>query len=170
MKNLIIILSAMSIGCATVEVKTSDAPEIDLNDYKTYNYRDVNFGRNDSTPYNENTYDYFIQQMNDHMQARGFELSDEPQLILNVFAVVKHEQQIKEPDDRKYMGQRLNNREEPKIVSYDVGDLVVSFIDKQKNILLWQASSEMVLSKNDNKMKRKIENSTEEIFEKFPFN
>jgi hypothetical protein len=28
----------------------------------------------------------------------------------------------------------------------------------------------MVLSKNDNKMKRKIENSTEEIFEKFPFN
>jgi hypothetical protein len=104
------------------------------------------------------------------MQARGFELSDDPQLVLNVFALAKQKQEIQKPDDRKYMGQRLNNREEPKIVSYDVGDLVVSFIDKQKNILLWQASSEMVLSKNDNKMKRKIENSTEEIFEKFPFN
>ncbi len=159
----------LTIGCASVEVKTTDAPDLDLSTYKTYNYRDLNFVRHDSIPYSENTYNYFIQQMNDHMQARGFVLSNEPQLVLNIFAVVKQEQEIKEPDYRKYMGQRLNFREEPKVVSYDVGDLVISFIDEQKNILLWQASSEMVLSENDNKMKKKIENSTEQIFEKFPF-
>jgi hypothetical protein len=169
MKNLVIILSVLTFGCASVEVKTTDAPETDLGAYKTYNYNDMNFVRQDSIPYSKNTYNYFIQQMNEHMQAKGFELSDDPQLVLNVFAVVKQEQELEEPDDRRYMGQRLNNREEPKVVSYDVGDLVVSFIDKQKNILLWQASSEMVLSKNDNKMKKKIENSTEQIFEKFPF-
>lgn len=169
MKNLIIILSVLTIGCASVEVKTTDAPETDLSTYKTYNYRDMNFVRHDSIPYNENTYNYFIQQLNDQMQARGFKLSDEPQLILNIFAVVRQEQETEELDDRKYMGQRLNNREEPKIVIYDVGDLVISFIDKRKNMLLWQASSEMVLSKNDNKMKKKIENSTVQIFEKFPF-
>ncbi len=103
------------------------------------------------------------------MRARGFELSDEPQLVLDLFTVVRQEEEIGEIDDRKYMGQRLNNREEPKVVRYDVGDLVISFIDNRKNILLWQASSEMVLSKNDNKMKKKIENSTEQIFDKFPF-
>ena len=169
MKNIIIILSILTIGCASVEVKTTDAPYLDLSTYKTYNYRDLNFFRNDSIPNNENTYSYFIQQMNEHMQAMGFELSDEPQLILNLFTVIQQKQEIEKPDDRRYLGQHLNNREEPKVVSYDVGDLVISFIDKQKNILLWQASSEMVLSKNDNKMKKKIENSTEQIFEKFPF-
>ena len=169
MKNIIIILSLFTMSCASVEVKTTDAPDLDLDSFKTYNYRDLNFTSNDSKQYNEKTYDYFIQQMNDQMHARGFKLSDDPQMVLNVFAVVRQEQQIGEIDDRKYMGQRLNNREEPKVVSYDVGDLVVSFIDNRKNILLWQASSEMVLSENDNRMKKKIENSTEQIFEKFPF-
>ena len=169
MKNIFIILSILSIGCASVDVKTTNSPDLDLSTYKTYNFREMNLVRHDSIPYNEKTFNYFIQQMNDHMQARGFELSDEPQLVLNIFAVVKQKQEIEELDDRKYMGQRLNNRDEPKVLLYDVGDLVISFIDKQKNILLWQASSEMVLSKNDNKMKKKIENSTVQIFEKFPF-
>ena len=102
------------------------------------------------------------------MQTKGLELSDDPNLILNIVVVVRQEQQIKEPDDRKYMGQRLNNREEPEVVLYDVGDVIIDFVDNHENTLIWQASIETVLSKKEDKMKKKIEKSVVKIFEEFP--
>ena len=168
MKNITIIFLVITFGCTSVGVKTTDVPDLNLVSYQTYNYMEFNYMRYDSMPYNENIYKYFIQQMNNHMQAKGLELSDDPNLILNISVVVRLEQQIQEPDDRKYMGQQLNNREEPEVVEYDIGDVIIDFVDNQKNTLIWQASIETVLSKKEDRMKKKIEKSVAKIFEEFP--
>jgi hypothetical protein len=168
MKYLIIIFLVMAVGCTSVGIKTVHAPDLDLASYETYNYLAFNYVRYDSLPLNENVYNYFIQQMNSHLLAKGFELSEDPNLLLNIGVVVRQEQEILEPDTRKYMGQELYSREERVIGVYDIGDVHIDFLDNQKNTLVWQASIETVFSENEHKMKNKIDKSVAKLFESIP--
>jgi len=158
----------MTISCTSVGVKTANVHDLDLASYQTYNYMEFNYMRYDSMPYNEDIYLYFIQQMNNHMRAKGLELSDEPKLVLNIGVVVRQEEQIEKADDRKYMGQQLLNREDRVVGVYDIGDVIIDFVDNQKKTLVWRASIEAVFSKKEDKMKKKIEKSMAKIFESFP--
>lgn len=168
MKNLIVIFFVMTIGCTSVGVKTIDVHDLDLASYQSYNHTEFNYLRYDSMPYNENIYMYFIQQLDNHMQAKGLVLSEDPNLIIKIDVVVRQEQEIEKPDDRKYMGQQLLNREEKVVREYDIGDVIIDFMDNQSNTLVWKASIEAVLSKNEDKMKKKIDKSMAKIFESLP--
>lgn len=168
MKNIIIIFFVITFGCTSVGTKTTDVHDLDLASYQSYNYSEFNYMRYDSMPYNETIYNYFIQQMNNHMQAKGLELSDDPKLILNIGVVVRQEEQIEKADDRKYMGQELLNREDRVVGVYDIGDVIIDCVDNQNKTLVWRATIEAVFSKKEAKMKKKIDKSVTKIFDGFP--
>ena len=170
MKNIAVIFFVLTIGCTSVAVKTTDVYDLDLASYESYNYKDFNFMRYDSMPYNEEICKYFIQQIDNNMQAKGLELSDDPKLVLNIDVVVRQEEEIEKADDRKYMGQELLNREDRVVGVSDVGDVLINCMDNQTQTLVWRASIETVISKKEAKMKQKIDKSVAKIFKNFPSN
>ena len=175
MQKLIVLILASLTACNPIAVKTLNNPDLDLGSYDTYNFMDFKYTHYDSIPYNKNIYEYFIQQMNNHLQAKGFKLSDDPNLILNIGVAVRQQQQIRETDvrtDMNYTGQRNYEwKSEEKVVGeYDVGDVTIDFVDVEKNTLVWQASIEEILSKKEDKMKKKIDNALNKLFSEFPEN
>jgi hypothetical protein len=144
-----------------------------LADYKTYNYMKFEYSHYDSIPYNEKNYAFFIEEMDKNMKAKGLELSDNPNLIINVGVVVRQEEQTRETDvrtDMNYAGQRRYHWQvEDQVVGvYDVGDMTLDFVDVKENMLVWQAFAESMLSKNEQKMQKRIAKSLEKVFVEFP--
>lgn len=170
MKNIVVIFSALFISCTSVGVKTTDMHDLILESYESYNYGEFNYNHYDSLPYNDNLYEHFIQQMNNHMRAKGLELSDDPKLTINIDMVIRQEEQIEKADDRKYMGQELLNREDQVVGVYEIGDVIIDCMDNQNNTLVWRASTELAFSKNEAKLKKKIDKSVDKIFDRFPSN
>ena len=168
MKSIRFIFFVMTIGCTSVGVKTTDVHDLDLASYRSYNFKEFNFDRYDSMPYNENIYNYFIQQINNHMQAKGLELTEDPNLVLNIDVVVRQEENIEKADDKKYMGQQLLYREDRVVGVYDIGDVIINCLDNHNNTLVWRASIEAVFSKKEDTMKKKIDKSVAKIFKNFP--
>jgi hypothetical protein len=160
------------IGCSSSKVTRYDAGK-NLANYKTYNYVKFKYSHYDSIPYNEKNYTFFIEEMDRHMKAKGLELSDDPNLIVNVGVVVRQEEQTRETDvrtDMNYAGNRRYHWEvEDQVVGvYDVGDMTIDFVDVKENILVWQAAAESMLSKNEEKMQKRISKTVEKFFQEFP--
>jgi hypothetical protein len=160
------------VGCSSLKVTRYDAGK-NLADYKTYNYMKFEYSHYDSIPYNEKNYAFFIEEMDKNMKAKGFELSDNPNLIINVGVVVRQEEQTRETDvrtDMNYAGQRRYHWQvEDQVVGvYDVGDMTLDFVDVKENTLVWQVFAESMLSKNEQKMQKRIAKSLDKVFEEFP--
>jgi hypothetical protein len=173
MKNILLLSGILLlIGCSSSKVTRYDAGK-NLADYKTYNYMKFKYSHYDSIPYNEKNYAFFIEEMDKNMKAKGLELSDDPNLIINVGVVVHQEEQTRETDvrtDMNYAGNRRYHWEvEDQVVGvYDVGDMTLDFVDVKENTLVWQAFAESMLSKNEQKMQKRIAKSLEKVFAEFP--
>jgi len=173
MKKLIILSLIAFYACTPVGVKTINTNDLDLAVYQTYNYLKFSYAHYDSIPYNEQNYAYLIEQMDKHMKAKGMSLADDPNLVMNIGVVIRQEQQTRETDvrtDMNYAGQRNYHweSEEQVVGVYDVGDVTIDFVDTKKDILVWQASIDGMMSKNEKKMKERIDYAVEKIFESFP--
>jgi len=173
MKRILLLSGILLLfGCSSSKVTRYDAGK-NLADYKTYNYMKFKYSHYDSIPYNEKNYAFFIEEMDKNMKAKGLMLSDDPKLIINVGVVVRQEEQTRETDvrtDMNYAGNRRYHWEvEDQIVGvYDVGDMTIDFVDVKENILVWQTAAESMLSKNEQKMQKRIAKSLEKVFEEFP--
>ena len=170
----ILLLSAIILlgSCSSSKVTRYDAGK-NLADYKTYNYMKFKYSHYDSIPYNEKNYAFFIEEMDRNMKAKGLELSDDPNLIINVGVVVRQEEQTRETDIRTDMNYAGNRRyhwevEDQVVGTYDVGDMTLDFVDVKDNTLVWQAFAESMLSKNEQKMQKRIAKSLEKVFAEFP--
>jgi hypothetical protein len=69
-----------------------------------------------------------------------------------------------------YAGQRRYHWQvEDQVVGvYDVGDMTLDFVDVKENTLVWQVFAESMLSKNEQKMQKRIAKSLDKVFEEFP--
>jgi hypothetical protein len=173
MKSVLLLSGILLLfGCSASKFTRFDAGK-NLADYKTYNYMKFKYSHYDSIPYNENNYAFFIEEMDKNMKAKGLELSDDPNLIINVGVVVRQEEQTRETDirtDMNYAGQRKYHWEvEEQVVGhYDVGDMTIDFVDVKDNTLVWQVFAESMLSKDEQKMQKRIVKSLEKVFAEFP--
>jgi hypothetical protein len=173
MKRVLLISGILLLaGCSSSKVTRYNAGK-NLADYKTYNYMKFKYSHYDSIPYNEKNYAFFIKEMDKRMQEKGLELSDNPNLIINVGVAVRQEEQTRETDfrtDMNYAGnQRYHWEVEDQVVGvYDVGDMTLDFVDVKENTLVWQAVAESMLSKNEQKMQKRISKSLDNVFEEFP--
>jgi len=177
MKTKTLFLSILFIltMCVPVRVTTDQIEGTSFLGYDTYNFYEIEYQRYDSLPYNRENMDFLLDQIRKQMFNKGFAISDNPDLYLNVGVVVKQQQQTRETDprfDMNYIGQRNYHWEREEIVTgiYEEGAITIDFVDAKNNRLIWQGTAVGILTNDVEKLKKRASYAIEKIFDQMPLN
>lgn len=172
---LIIVLIGYSCAPAVRIVETEAENDFDLSQYQTYNFSDALDGGGA-----EEVMPQYVQEMNilkaeiaRELEERGLRRSPEPELLVNIGAVVEEKVQTRQTDIREaplYIGQRRYHWEakEVEVGRYQHGTVSVHLIDREENKLMWRGVAEGVLPKDREKLHNRIEQGVEDLFAKVP--
>jgi hypothetical protein len=172
--SIILILLAVTM-CVPVRITTDSIEGASFLGYDTYNFYEIEYQRYDSLPYNKENMDFLLDEIRKQMLNKGFALSQNPDLYLNVGVVVKLQQQTRETDprfDMNYIGQRNYQWEREEVVTgiYEEGAISIDFVDAANNRLIWQGTAVGILNNDLEKMKKRASSAIERIFDKIPLN
>jgi len=161
--------------CVPVRVTTDQIEGTSFLGYETYNFYEIEYQRYDSLPYNRENMDFLIEEIRKQMLNKGFAISENPDLYLNVGVVVKQQHQTRETDprfDMNYIGQRNYHWEREEIVTgiYEEGAITIDFVDAENNHLIWQGTAVGILTNDLEKLKKRASYAIEKIFNKMPLN
>ncbi|MBR9998836.1 MAG: DUF4136 domain-containing protein [Cyclobacteriaceae bacterium] len=161
------------IKCMPIRVTTEKIEGATFLGYETYNFYDVEFQRYDSLPYTRENMDFLLKEIREQMLIKGFDLSENPDLLLNVGVVVKQQEQTRETDprfDMNYIGQRTYHWERKEIVTgtYEEGAITIDFVDAENNRMIWQGTAVGILTNDLEKMRKRASYAIEKIFSKMP--
>lgn len=176
-KLLSFVLVALFINaCTPVRVVSTDEKEdIDFASYETFNFLDISLKndslRQDALPEIQMLKDAIILQMGD----LGYSLSDDPDLWVNIGIVVEEKVQTRQTtiqDAPIYIGQRRYHWESEEIVvdEYEEGMVTVDIIDADENERVWEGVAVGMLTENDQKMGKRINDAMELLFNRYPNN
>jgi hypothetical protein len=170
MKHLVLTIFVLFlISCASVQVKYDYDPNTDFSAYRTYNY----FSDMDSGLSNLDN-QRLLDAVDSLMQARGIKLSEEPEFLINI-----QSQSYYKPQNSSLgvgMGGTNGNVGGGVSVGVPLGgnslerELVIDFVDNQKNELFWQAITLSNLRENESPISRekKINEIVAKVFAKYP--
>jgi hypothetical protein len=155
-------------------VSTQSATGKELSKYKTFDFYQLQ-ASGDTIPgkFAERSAllkDAIASQLSSH----GFtQVSENPDLLVNIGIVVKEEVQTRTTDIRdapRYMGQRNYHWEsqEIEVDRYRVGTATVEMVEAASNALIWKSVVEDVIPDKDQKVPAAVQKGIEEMFSKFP--
>lgn len=173
---VLILLLGYACGPAVRIVETEAEEDFDLSAYETYNFYDSVAGTGEvrASP-------QFLEEMNiikyeiaSQLERRGLRLSAEPELLVNIGAVVEERVQTRQTNIRDapvYIGQRRYHwqAEEVPVGRYRQGTVSVHLIDRLENRLVWRGVAEGVIPENRERLRNDIENGVEELFQRVPY-
>lgn len=161
-------------GCVPVRVTTEKLTDKSFENYSSFNFLSVDFASPDSIPYSRTSLDFLLSEIKQNMIARGYRLSNNPDLLLNIGIVVAN------PDNNRgagelntdYFGKRnyLPEGQEPVPGIYDEGAITIDVVDASTNKLVWQSTAIGMVTSNESRIKHRISNAVNKIFQKFPLN
>ncbi len=160
-------------ACGTIRITTDQIDGSTFLGYETYDFYEIDFIHYDSLPYDEENVRFLLEQIRSQMLAKGFVISENPDLLINIGIVVEREVQTRETDpriDMNYIGQRNYQweREDRVVGMYEEGAVSIDFVDAENKQLFWQATAVGMLTNDDEKMKKRITKAIERIFEEMP--
>ncbi len=166
MKNFIFLFT---LTCYVFLSNAQELPEsqFSINNYKTFAF--VGFEKylkeNPDARKNAGRIEAAIIQ---ELKLKGIELSDEPELLLNIAISIEEKVQTRETTirDMHYMGQRNYHWEveEVPVGTYREGTLLIDFIDTSADELVHQLEITEVLTKNDKRMEKRINKLIKKAF------
>lgn len=173
---LLIMLIGYACTPAIRIVETETEGDFNLADYETYNFYDSIAGTGEvrASP-------QFLEEMNiikyeiaSQLERRGLSLSEEPELLVNIGAVVEEKVQTRETNIRDapiYIGQRRYHwqSEEVPVNRYQKGTVSVHLVDRLENRLMWRGVAEGVIPENRERLRDNIEQGVIELFQRVPF-
>ncbi len=180
MKNLLIILfvGISAIACSPYRILQNEAdPVANWSTYRTYSFVDT--ARIDPTP--GTTYqaamDELKQAVTTELTSRGYQqtpsygTTDQPDLLVNIGAVMKEKTQTRQTDIREaplYIGQRRYHwqSQEVPVGTYDEGTINLHIIDAKRNDLIWDVAVASVLKNGFSQ--QTINDAVARAFGKFP--
>ena len=181
LKNLILkffyfgLILIVYSGCIPVKLDSHYTdPEADFSQYKTFDFYDLSFDSFDKRPPRQESANLLKSSIENELKNRGYKLEENPDIIINIGAVVSQEVQTREAnirtDGMRYMGQRNYSwsADEIEVRRYDVGTVTLDLVDSNKKELIWQAVIEGTIHKKDEKIQKSIEKAVKVAFEKFP--
>ena len=141
--------------------------------YRTFAFVDTN--RIQETP--RDAYQAAIEQVKQavaaELRTRGYQpTQDNPDLLVNVGAVVKEKTQTRQTNIREaplYIGQRRYSwrSQEVPVGTYQEGTVNLHVVDAQRNALVWDAAVSSVLNRRS-VTPQQIGEAVAKVFEKFP--
>jgi hypothetical protein len=172
-----LILAILFNACSSVRVLDTEAEgNFNLSQYKTFNFYDVEADGDtvihDSPGYYEEM-DVLKSEIRRELESRGLSMSQQPQLLVNIGAVVEEKVQTRQTDFREaplYIGQRRYSwkSKEVEVGRYKQGTVTVHLIDRESNNLVWRGVAEGVIPKNQEKLRNTIKTGIEKMFERIP--
>jgi hypothetical protein len=156
-----------------VKVATDSQDGFYINNFKTYNYNVNHYRSNDTIPQVKQDIDYFKDRLNEQLSSCGLEMSDNPQLLLNVGVILEERKQAKAGDPRydiNYTRNDLRDWEKDDFIAgyYNTGAITVDFVDMKNNQFVWQGTAIGIITRNERKMKERVQDAVEKMFLEMP--
>jgi len=169
---LVLGLAACSSGQVT---QTDSRPNVNLAQYKTYNFMDAS-ARNDSAFINSGTNIFDLKRaVTREMNARGFQLAEQPDLWVNIGLVTQQRVQTRETNFRQdglpyYIGQRNYHWQAGQVPvgQYQEGTATIDLVDAARKELVWQGTTSTVLSRTASRASKQIDKGVADVFARFP--
>jgi hypothetical protein len=169
-------------SCApTVKVRSDSDPSVNFSQYKTYNFFSQLGIEGDG--YANLMGQHFREAISAQMTARGFQLSDNPQLQINVSAATDDKIRVNTYQDpylyggyygRGYGGgwgmpMYYGGSTNTTVTQYKVADVYIDAVDAQQHKMVWQGVASFTVSeKMQKELRQSIFNTVGEVFTQFP--
>jgi len=147
-------------SCATIKVEADYNTSINFNQYKTYAFYKKGIEKVDISDLDKRR---IVKAIEKEMLAKGFTASNNPDIIINIFA--KSTKKVTVHNDMYgdfywqpyyYFGPYYGMNYGTTISQYDEGTLFIDFIDNNKKELIWQGVGKGALNMNNAKKKDEI--------------
>lgn len=165
-------VNLMMMVCSPGKVISTElGAGIQEQDYQTYNFYDLKVQTPDSAPANPNRIQILKEAIARELEAVGLQRADDPDLWVNIGVVVEEKVQNRETDIREapmYIGQRRYQWEveEVPVGKYREGTVTIDLVDAASDEMVGQAVASDVLVEDDEKLKKRIDQVAEKVFDK----
>ncbi|MEO1260923.1 MAG: DUF4136 domain-containing protein [Bacteroidota bacterium] len=158
---LVLVLSAFN---GTSQVSSDYLEGTTFKEYKTYNLASYEEGvLTGMDPINAQRIE---KALHAEMREKGYVLSDDPDLLVSYFTVVKEKQDMY-TFIRYYGRWRHIPVTEVTVYNYDEGTLVVDMIDTKTNQVMWHGTVSGTVVKNKKKLEKKIQKAVEAVLNQY---
>jgi hypothetical protein len=169
----LVVAAAVVAGCATLNVSSHVEQGIDFSQFVTYGWGPADAlptgdPRLDSNPFFK---DYLTGAVERALAKRGYRPATDahPQLVIHFHANVTQRFEVHGVEPRNYP--QCSPNCEPDVAEYEDGTIIVDVVNAATNRVIWrgwaQANIAGLIDKQD-AMRRHIDKSVTQMFERFP--
>ncbi len=170
--KLILMLSLLA-GCASGPTIRSNVDEgVDLTKYKTFGFFDKVAGRQ---PYERFAAQYLRDAITRELQARGYQLADNPELLVNFHVQQKDKVDVTStPAYSGYYGYRAGaygwgTGMSTTVDQYTEGTLNIDLVDRNQSRLVWEGIAVgRIRERARQNIQPVVDEVVKQIFERFP--
>jgi len=176
-RTLLPALLLMLAGCATgPQIYSNSDPQGEFANYRTYGFAEP-LGT-DREGYSSLLSQYLKTAVSRELGARGYQQSDNPDLLVNFYTESKERVQsttTAAPGYGGFYGYRRGyygvwGGYETRTIQYTEGTLVVDLIDARRKQLVWEGIAvDRVREENLRNLQNTIDQSVAQMFEQYPF-
>lgn len=168
---LYLCILALISGCSPVNVISSNFdPDISPESYETFNFYDLDVDTPNSEQIDTIRLSMLKNAIENELNARGLEMSDDPDLWVNIGVLLEDKVQTRETNIREaplYIGQRNYHWESKEIVvdKYQEGTVMLDLIDADSKEMVGQAVASGIVAEDNEKLLQRIEQGVEKVFD-----
>ena len=173
--KLILIFMVTCPALAQVRLVSYDkSSDTDFSAFNTFKFYRFEVSNDEVLKTKKDRIEYLKQSIISEMEARGFQYAEkDADLLINIGIVITDVTQTRETSIRdapRYVGQRNYHWEAEEIVvrKYQEGTATIDFIDRQKNVMVWQGVVEAMVKEKEKAGKKNIDKGVQKLFNKFP--
>jgi hypothetical protein len=176
----ILALGAGTTGCATDHIRSDYDPTVDFGQYTTYNF--FPDAGPEETNYQSFFSRYMIAAISREMDARGYSMSNDPDLLINFNAMLQDKTDVRTtpaPAYGGYYGYRggfydpwmgYGYAQETHVSQYTEGTFNIDLVDARKKKLVWEAVGVgRVTEKVLEELEERVNVGVAKAFDKYPF-
>jgi hypothetical protein len=176
----LLVLATITSGCASDNIRSDHDPSADFSQYSTFNFfKDA--GPED-TNYQSFFSKYMVAAITREMEARGYTLSDDPDLLVNFNAILREKTDVRTtqaPMYGGYYGSRggfydpwmgYGYAQETHVSQYTEGTFNIDLVDARRKKLVWEAvGTGRVSQKALEELEERVNAGVAKFFAKYPY-
>ena len=176
----VLLLATGMSGCATDNIRSDYDPTADFSRYSTFNFFED--AGPESTNYQSFFSKYMVAAITREMQARGYTLSGDPDILINFNAVLREKTDVRTtpaPMYGCYYGYRggfydpwmgYGYAQETHVSQYTEGTFNIDLVDARQKKLVWEAVGVgRITEKLLENLEERVNAGVAKAFAKYPF-
>ncbi len=178
---LLLVVFATIAACSSNPIRSDYDPTADFSQYRTYNfYQDAG---PEGTQYQSFFSRYMIAAISREMEARGYEKSDNPDLLVNFNAILQDKTDVRTTPaptyGMGYYGYRggfydpwggYGYATETHVSQYTEGTFNIDLVDAKRKQLVWEAVGVGRITKDTmENLEERVNEGVPKFFESYPF-